>query len=426
MLDAARVQFGTTWNWQPGGVARASEANGADTDRERVHRTLKRIAKARALLDAQEAEALREAQRVRLWERFGYTSLVDYMERELGYSARAAVDRLRVANAIDDLPEFGAALAQGDLSLCGARELLRVLKPETQEAWLERVKGKTVREIEALVAGHKPGDLPTDPVDETLQPKMLRFEVTAATESLVRHFQKLRARELGELSDDDIVIREVFQLALDCLASRETNTEASARRRHQVAVTICAKCGCGLQHTAGTSVPMTPAEVEYACCDADEIGRVDVPGMPRKRSSIPPALRRKVLARDEYRCRVPNCRSTNIDAHHIKYLANGGVHHELNVLTLCEAHHLAVHKGTLLIVGELPNVTFTFAGQRRAERERCASETESALVQLGFKPREAAAAVASARTHVGDGDVPLETWLRVALSECRQSMAKTT
>lgn len=95
MLDAARVQFGTTWNWQPGRASRASEAaSGADADRDRVHWTLKRVAKARALLDAQEAEALREAQRVRLWERFGYTSLVDYMQRELGYTARAAVDRV--------------------------------------------------------------------------------------------------------------------------------------------------------------------------------------------------------------------------------------------------------------------------------------------------------------------------------------------
>ncbi len=44
-----------------------------------LHRTLKRIAKARAHLDLQEAEALREAQRLQLWRQFGNTSLADYM-----------------------------------------------------------------------------------------------------------------------------------------------------------------------------------------------------------------------------------------------------------------------------------------------------------------------------------------------------------
>jgi hypothetical protein len=39
-----------------------------------LHRTLKRIAKARAHLDLQEAEALREAQRVWLWRQFGHAS----------------------------------------------------------------------------------------------------------------------------------------------------------------------------------------------------------------------------------------------------------------------------------------------------------------------------------------------------------------
>ena len=55
---------------------------------EKVHRTLKRIVKARGALDAQEAAALREAEELVLWRRYGCTSLVDYMEREMGYTPR--------------------------------------------------------------------------------------------------------------------------------------------------------------------------------------------------------------------------------------------------------------------------------------------------------------------------------------------------
>jgi hypothetical protein len=229
MLDA-RVNDGLVWTWQPGASLRASESIAPVSDRERVHRTLKRVAKARALLDSNEAAALREAQRIRLWEQFGYTSLVDYMERELGYTARAAVDRLRVANAIEELPQVEAALEQGTLSFSGARALTPVVTPTNEAAWLEKTRDMNVRQIEKLVSGHKRGDLPTDPVDDGLRTKVLRFEVKLDTAALVRDYQKKRARQLGKIIDDDLLMREVFQLALDRLVElrRRPVEEAAA------------------------------------------------------------------------------------------------------------------------------------------------------------------------------------------------------
>ena len=84
LLDGSSYQAQGTWHG-PAPV---------DTDRcARVHRTLKRIVKARGALDASEAAALREAQEVRLWRAYGYASLLDYMEREMGYAPRAVQDR---------------------------------------------------------------------------------------------------------------------------------------------------------------------------------------------------------------------------------------------------------------------------------------------------------------------------------------------
>src|SRR3954469_6733628 len=91
----------TAASWHP--------ANGTkhEMNCERVHRTLKRIVKARGALDAQECAALREAQKLMLWRAFGCASLIDYMEREMGYTQRAAIERLRVAKAIEEVPELG-------------------------------------------------------------------------------------------------------------------------------------------------------------------------------------------------------------------------------------------------------------------------------------------------------------------------------
>src|SRR3954466_5740258 len=99
-----------------------------------LHRTLKRIAKARAHLDLQEAEALREAQRLQLWRQFGHASLADYMVQELGYSPhRVAEGRLRLANALPDLPRLTEALHNGEINFSQARELARVMTPETEQ-----------------------------------------------------------------------------------------------------------------------------------------------------------------------------------------------------------------------------------------------------------------------------------------------------
>lgn len=466
MLCGASVRS-TAWVWAPIPSLRARER---ESDHLHVHKTLKRIAKARAALDAEEVAALREAQRMQLWRQFGYASLIEYMERELLYTPRAAVERLRVANMIEDLPAIEAALQQGELSFSGARELSRVVTPETQQAWLDAARGKNVREVEGLVSGHKRGDTPDDPIDEELVTQVLRFEVTKATAAIVKHYQKLRAHQLGQLIDDDVVIREVFQLALDKLVddrrrpalekSSESLTSPSAssasisaastsetqapvakvsaplQPRYQHAIVTCDTCKRGWLDAAGARSLLSPAEVECATCDAGDIGYADAAGPVRKRSKIPPATRRKVLARDGHRCRVPGCGSTNIDVHHLHPFGLGGSHDESNLLTLCEGHHRAVHNGKLIIRGSPPDVSFEFATLEdpatKVESEIPATkfaiesravETQRALEQLGFKRPEAIAAVRAARTHVGTKDEPIEVWLKVALEGCREFVA---
>jgi hypothetical protein len=141
---------------------------------DRLHRKLKRIVKARAALDLEEAAALREAQQLVLWRRYGYASLLEYMEREMGYSPRAALERLRVAKAIVELPQLAAAMEQGDLSFSGVRELTRVATPETEEKWIESAKDMNLRELEDSVSGHKRGDLPEDSRPQQLHARSTR------------------------------------------------------------------------------------------------------------------------------------------------------------------------------------------------------------------------------------------------------------
>ncbi len=196
-----------------------------------LHSKLKRIAKARAHLDAQEAEALREAQQLQLWKQFGHVSLVDYMVQELGYSSfRVAEDRLRLANALPELPKLTQALKSGEINVSQAREIARVATPETEEKWIEKALDLNVRETEQAVAGHCKGDLPEDPVDPRLIRKTLWLSVRPETEVLFREVRKQLDQERGEKLDEDAVLDALCRTYLHRTERRDgKRTDRSTR-----------------------------------------------------------------------------------------------------------------------------------------------------------------------------------------------------
>jgi hypothetical protein len=68
-------------------------------------------------------------------------------------------------------------------------------------------------------------------------------------------------------------------------------------------------------------------------------------GAKRRRSTIAPAVRRKVLDRDGHRCRMAGCGSRrNLRLHHRIPLALGGTDRPENLLTLCDSCHTWVHR----------------------------------------------------------------------------------
>jgi hypothetical protein len=394
----------------------------------RLHRRLKRIVKARAALDAQEAEALREAERLRVWRHYGYGSLLEYLEMEAGYTPREALERLRVARAIVDLPAIADAMAQGELSFSAGRELTRVATADTEQQWLEAAADKNVRDVEDMVSGRKRGDRPTDPADPKLRTRPQRFDdIDDETRAMVRQARQILERELGERMSDRQLLRAFARTVIDG-ARAPDRTHAP----YQMATMTCEQCKRGWQDGAGITVEMSPAAVETALCDAQHIGSVDAgsstsgpldAGAPtaatRAKSDIPPALRRKIRARDHGKCRVPWCRSArNIDLHHIVPRSEGGEHTLENILLLCESHHLAHHAGALIIAGTATSATFTRRAHHAFAIAERAVETASALKALGFDRHEVKAAMEKTRTHVGTAELTLEQWIKIALGFC--------
>jgi hypothetical protein len=122
---------------------------------------------------------------------------------------------VRIATALEDLPELADALACGELHVSAIRELTRVATRATEQAWLDEARGKNLRQIEQAVAGRKRGERPSDPADPELVAQTIRFEVRPATLALFRQAQQVLEDERGSRLDDDGLISALCNAVLD-------------------------------------------------------------------------------------------------------------------------------------------------------------------------------------------------------------------
>src|SRR5690606_27295190 len=112
-----------------------------------------------------------------------------------------------------------------------------------------------------------------------------------------------------------------------------------------------------------------------------------------------------------------------VEVHHIRLRSEGGSVHPSNLVTLCSAHHDAIHAGKLSLTGTAPDALCF----RHAERSSygCPPDPRAvdvrtkafgALRNLGFREGEVRRALSELATR-SDGEVPtVEALVRAALA----------
>jgi Domain of unknown function (DUF222)/HNH endonuclease len=408
---------------------------------KKVHAELCRLAGAKGAYDAEEAHWLVEAKRQRVHEALGFATLLEYLERLFGYGPRLASERIRVAEALTQLPALGDALAAGELSWSAVREISRVAVGATEAEWIAAATGKTVRQVEEMVSGRKAGDRPGDPADAGATRHVLRLEVSGDAMAAFRDARRQMELEVGHSLDDDALVR---MLAHHALAGPVKPGKAA----YQIAMTVCQECGKGTRDGAGQVFALTEAEVEAARCDAQTIAIAHVGDQaPSATEDIPSPIRRRVWRRDHGRCQVLGCRSAkHLEVHHIVPRACGGGHDPSNLVVLCGAHHGLIHRGVIRLEGTAPDrlvVTYRdgrpygqlrsaaakgadvgiegwkVGGKERGSVERSfEADVLDGLRRMGVPSGDARQAVAEA---VGAGAGSLEDLLRGALGVLRRT-----
>lgn len=383
---------------------------------EIIHERLLGLAASKAAYDSEEAKWLLEARKAAVHRRLGYGSFFEYVERVLGYTPKVTAERLRVADALRELPNLQSSLARGQVNWSVARELTRVATTETEERWLDAARHKTVREVEKMVSGRHPGDLPEDPADDSAKLHTVRFTVNAETLSLLRDAQAKLTRDAGHRLEDDEVVRLLARSVLD-------GPKDEGRSVYQIAMTVCERCGRGKADCGGEALPLRAEAVEMAQCDAQVLSpHPHVGKRVRARQEIPPRVRRAVVRRHRGQCAVPGCRlSTFPEIHHLDRRSEGGTHDPDRLILLCSIHHAAEHEGRLIIEGrasdgfEFRHADGTsYGGLVEPSSADTFSAAFSALKKMGWPEGAVRQTLESVRPHVG-ASVTVQELIRTAL-----------
>lgn len=450
----------------------------------RAHEALSRLAKERAAADAEEGRWLLAALRSAAHVHLGFGSFSEYVERLFGYRPRSTQEKLRVAAALEQLPAIAQALAEGALTWSAARELSRVAVAETEREWLESAHGKTVHQLEALVGGKILGDKPTTSGQSAARRHALRFDVAPETFALWREaMDQLRRSSNSPLDDDSALLlaarhilggprdegRASYQIALSVCPQCGKGGQLASGEIVPISDDVVAMAHCDGQHLGLLPGPVNDG-LDANCGQAanessradhrpdtsdlsdknDGLGKTDGAQVSardpfktnagrrsagvgvrsahvgaRAKQTILPATRRAVRLRDQRRCVVPGCGNVRfLDLHHIELSSEGGRNDADNLVTLCGAHHRAVHRGTLGISGRVATgVTFRHADGSCYGHDvkppvvEALALTFGALRGLGFREGEIRRALAEVSKGDDGREVNIEHLLRDALAK---------
>jgi hypothetical protein len=342
------------------------------------------IAELCAHLDAATArllERIREFDARGGWNN-GFQSCAHWLSWRVGLDLGAARERVRVAHALETLPQLAEALARGELSYAKVRALTRVATPETEARLMAVGRAGTAAHVERIVRGWRRVDRLAETREAARQHAgrglhvvqdedgtvVIRGRLTpevgallvraldAARETLYQRAR--RAEDLPSAADPAVPAPTQAQQQADALAllaetalHHELDPGAPGER-YQVVVHVDAAVLDDPAQPGQTALEggiRVSAEMSrrLACDSSRVVMRHDQDGqvveVGARTRTIPPALRRALHHRDKT-CRFPGCGGRAGQGHHVQHWANGGPTTLTNLVLLCRRHHRAVHE----------------------------------------------------------------------------------
>lgn len=351
-----------------------------DVPTERLEAQVTELAGHLAAAECRWLVLVAELDRREAWVSWGCRSLAHWLSWQCGLTLGPARQRVRVARALVGLPLVTAEFGAGRLSYSQVRAITRIATPENEALLVDLARAGTASQLETVVRAYRG-------VRDTRE--LERANDRHARRSCEWHWDDdgslvLRARLSPE---DGALVVKALEAAAAALADEdappgdvpagtpEVPDRPTARRADAlVAVAESSLAGGPTARTGGERTmvvvhvdtdalagdgdgrcqvedgpALAPDTARRVACDASVVTLTEAGGEPlsvgRRTRSIPPAIRRALDSRDGG-CRFPGCGATcHVEGHHVRHWSQGGDTSLANLVSLCWAHHRAVHEG---------------------------------------------------------------------------------
>jgi hypothetical protein len=335
--------------------------------------------------------------RERAYERHGLVNTAQWLNWQCGIGAVAAREKVRVARALEELPQISAAFASGEISYSKVRAMTRVATPANEPVLVGIARDGTASHVEKLVRKYRwtqRRDAAKRAETQDLSREVHYFY--DEDDTLVLHARlppEVGAIVLKALQTAGDILREQSRAETDTHLNVSAGTWAMKQQEHSgvakradalrlMAETFLASTSEEVEGTGSADRYQVVVHIDQAVLTNETTGADDEPhrceldagpalaidtvrrlacgatlvgivegrdGEPlnvgRKTRSIPPALSRALRSRDGG-CRFPGCDRTRFtQGHHVHHWTDGGETKLSNLVTLCRFHHRLVHGG---------------------------------------------------------------------------------
>jgi len=369
---------------------------------------------------------LTEMEARRLHQETGHATTLQYAEDCLELDRRRTRELLSVGKKLLALPRIDYAFCEQRIGWSKLLLLVRIAVPEHEERWLERALELTCRDLAREVATTTPGDAPRKP-GERRGLSEPHFVVSAKVGVLAHRKIDLAKQKLAAELDRPVSAAELFEALAEQFLSTEDDGTIPGRKHVPASLyrivlrpedgggkegdgerILCTDSEIGPLPIDGGDRDDALSRVRSACirCDGEraqgdddedpESGDDPEGGDGSVDQKTPPALRRRVLARDGDQCRCCNSR-TQLMVHHIRYRSKGGRTRTWNLITLCMRCHALVHAGLLVLEG------------KRAQKVRFRNRKGKPLHEPGHGVKRAALVKLERPDQAPKGNAPSKT-----------------
>jgi len=164
-----------------------------------------------------------EVERRMLYAEAGYPSLFQYLVSALGYSEASSLKRIQVSRLLGRFPQIFNLLTEGKVSMTVLMKLAPHIRQSNVRELLDHAVGKSVREVERIIAGIAPETPKPDQI-RALDQELISIHFTAD-----REFEELLKKAKAKLSHKfpDGKLRDIFKEALNRILEEKPNSKRS-------------------------------------------------------------------------------------------------------------------------------------------------------------------------------------------------------